>query len=268
MPTVKPRPEVHMDTILFEVFLKSIDLIPQQQILQWHYLYYRKCHCTIWSCGIKWIFFINTSKRIMSICASRRGFTVVHILQQVIPSDCSCYMYIIFENDPQQRNGWICNRTAREKARLWNYPSEDYLQDRIINCIHEISSANSFWHHKNAWKILDFTTFQFRYKVLTQILLFSFSVFKGQAWCFKRIFFFKEDFFFFGSNVSLPENHWYHSLSLWSIISSYNGLISFLISLICLKALSIPLSLNLTLHTVPNYQWVFCIYVCLANHRK
>ena len=32
--TVKPRPEAHMDMILFEVFLKSIDLIPQQQILQ------------------------------------------------------------------------------------------------------------------------------------------------------------------------------------------------------------------------------------------
>ena len=40
-PTVKPRPEAHMDMILFEVFLKSIDLIPQQQILQQHYLYYR-----------------------------------------------------------------------------------------------------------------------------------------------------------------------------------------------------------------------------------
>ena len=39
--TVKPRPEEHMDMILFEVFLKSIDLIPQQQILQRHYLYYR-----------------------------------------------------------------------------------------------------------------------------------------------------------------------------------------------------------------------------------
>ena len=39
--TVKPRPEAHMDLILFEVFLKSIDLIPQQQILQRHYLYYR-----------------------------------------------------------------------------------------------------------------------------------------------------------------------------------------------------------------------------------
>ena len=38
--TVKPRPEAHMD-ILFEVCLKSIDLIPQQQILQRHYLYYR-----------------------------------------------------------------------------------------------------------------------------------------------------------------------------------------------------------------------------------
>ena len=32
--TVKPRPEAHMDMILFEVFLKSIVLIPQQQILQ------------------------------------------------------------------------------------------------------------------------------------------------------------------------------------------------------------------------------------------
>ena len=27
--TVKPRPEEHRDMILFEVFLKSIDLIPQ-----------------------------------------------------------------------------------------------------------------------------------------------------------------------------------------------------------------------------------------------
>ena len=43
--------------------------------LQQQYLYHR-CHCTIWSCGIKWIFFKNTSKRIMSICASGRGFTV------------------------------------------------------------------------------------------------------------------------------------------------------------------------------------------------
>ena len=40
-PTVKPHPEAHMDMILFEVFLESIDLIPQQQILQRHYLYYR-----------------------------------------------------------------------------------------------------------------------------------------------------------------------------------------------------------------------------------
>ena len=29
--TVKPRSEAHMDMILFEVFLKSFDLIPQQQ---------------------------------------------------------------------------------------------------------------------------------------------------------------------------------------------------------------------------------------------
>ena len=37
--TVKPRPEAHMDMILFEVFLKSIYLIPKQHILQWHYIY-------------------------------------------------------------------------------------------------------------------------------------------------------------------------------------------------------------------------------------
>ena len=29
--TVKPRPEAHMDMILFEVFLKNIHLIPQDQ---------------------------------------------------------------------------------------------------------------------------------------------------------------------------------------------------------------------------------------------
>ena len=40
MYTVKPRLEAHLDIILFEVFVKSIDLIPQQ-ILQRHYLYYR-----------------------------------------------------------------------------------------------------------------------------------------------------------------------------------------------------------------------------------
>ena len=32
--TVKPRPEAHMDMILFEVFLKNIYLIPQDQIAQ------------------------------------------------------------------------------------------------------------------------------------------------------------------------------------------------------------------------------------------
>ena len=36
--TVKPRPEAHMDMILLEVFLKNIHLIPQDQIVQWHYL--------------------------------------------------------------------------------------------------------------------------------------------------------------------------------------------------------------------------------------
>ena len=36
--TVKPRPEAHMDMIHFEVFLKNIHLIPQDQIVQWHYL--------------------------------------------------------------------------------------------------------------------------------------------------------------------------------------------------------------------------------------
>ena len=39
--TIKPRPEAHMDMILFEVFLKSINLIPQQKMLKWHYLHYR-----------------------------------------------------------------------------------------------------------------------------------------------------------------------------------------------------------------------------------
>ena len=33
MHTVKPRPEAHMDMILFEVFLKNIHLIPQDQIV-------------------------------------------------------------------------------------------------------------------------------------------------------------------------------------------------------------------------------------------
>ena len=32
--TVKPRPEAHMDMILFEVFLKNVHLIPQEQIVQ------------------------------------------------------------------------------------------------------------------------------------------------------------------------------------------------------------------------------------------
>ena len=36
--TVKPRLEVHMDMILFEVILKNIHLIPQDQIVQWRYL--------------------------------------------------------------------------------------------------------------------------------------------------------------------------------------------------------------------------------------
>ena len=30
--SVKPHPEAHIDMILFEVFLKNIDLIPQQHI--------------------------------------------------------------------------------------------------------------------------------------------------------------------------------------------------------------------------------------------
>ena len=47
----------YMDIILFEMFLKSIDLIPQQQILQRHK---------------------NTLNRIMSICASGRGLTVAY----------------------------------------------------------------------------------------------------------------------------------------------------------------------------------------------
>ena len=34
LTTVKPHPEAHMDMILFEVFLKNIHLIPQDQIVQ------------------------------------------------------------------------------------------------------------------------------------------------------------------------------------------------------------------------------------------
>ena len=42
--TVKPHPEAHMDMILFEVFLKSIDLIPQQITMALFIL--NRCHCT------------------------------------------------------------------------------------------------------------------------------------------------------------------------------------------------------------------------------
>ena len=45
--------------------------------MQWHYLYYKLCRCNICCCGMKSMLFKNTSKRIMSICASGRGFTVV-----------------------------------------------------------------------------------------------------------------------------------------------------------------------------------------------
>ena len=38
-----------MAMILFEVFLKSIDLIPQQQILQQHYLCYRLYYLILWN---------------------------------------------------------------------------------------------------------------------------------------------------------------------------------------------------------------------------
>jgi len=33
-----PRPEEHVDMIPFEVFLKNIHLIPQDERFQWHYL--------------------------------------------------------------------------------------------------------------------------------------------------------------------------------------------------------------------------------------
>ena len=50
--TVKPCPEAHMDMILFEVFLKSIDLIPQQQILQRHY--FRAANIG-WELGVRFV---------------------------------------------------------------------------------------------------------------------------------------------------------------------------------------------------------------------
>ena len=34
LTTVKPRPEAHMDMTPFQVFLKNIHLIPQNQIVQ------------------------------------------------------------------------------------------------------------------------------------------------------------------------------------------------------------------------------------------
>ena len=79
--TVKPRPEAHMDMILFEVFLKSIDLIPQQQILQRHYLYYNVIVLSdlVESSGYS---SKALQERIMSICASGRGFTVCNGLAQ------------------------------------------------------------------------------------------------------------------------------------------------------------------------------------------
>ena len=39
--TVKPRPEAHMGMIPPEVLLRNIHLIPQDQTVQWHYLYYK-----------------------------------------------------------------------------------------------------------------------------------------------------------------------------------------------------------------------------------
>ena len=72
-----------MDMILFEVFLKSIDLIPLQQILQRHYLYIID-NVTVLSDLVessgysskilqKKIIQNILQKRIMSICASGRG---------------------------------------------------------------------------------------------------------------------------------------------------------------------------------------------------
>ena len=66
-----------MDMILFEVFLKSIDLIPQPTDYYNGTIYVIDNVIVLsGSCGIKWIFFKNTSKWIMSICAFGRGFTV------------------------------------------------------------------------------------------------------------------------------------------------------------------------------------------------
>ena len=45
---------------------------------------------------IKWIFFINTSKRIMSICASGRGFTVV---QHSIEKNCTLFLKALWQSN-------------------------------------------------------------------------------------------------------------------------------------------------------------------------
>ena len=107
-----------MDMILFEVFLKSIDLIPQQQILQRHY-----CHCTIWSCGIKWIFFKYTSERNLSVCASGRGFTVHYGTRFIRSKDSVSELYTLtfFSHSAlsiQTTSGSFCAcRRRRQKKR-------------------------------------------------------------------------------------------------------------------------------------------------------
>ena len=97
--TAKPRPKAHMDMILFEVFLKSIDLIPQQNILQRHYLYYRWFHCTLWSCGIKWIFFKNTLKRIMSMRLWMRFYGICNPQPPFLFSACWDVLQIVHAPD-------------------------------------------------------------------------------------------------------------------------------------------------------------------------
>ena len=64
--------------ILFEVLLKNIHLIPQDQIVQWHNINSAVVISVVVESS--WC----SSKKIMSICASGRGFTVLCFLVRLI----------------------------------------------------------------------------------------------------------------------------------------------------------------------------------------